>query len=297
MEIHASCRFIDLFVRLTSLLSFLSASGLAVTLNWKTIHDDIYTNWNIAQIDAGISTDVWAIDREGKAHVKSALNAKWIDLENSEKVSLSWVSSGAAGVWGIKKEYGEPVFRTGVTQTQPLGKSWVNTEGRDFRIVESGLVGNVFGLTRQGKLYYRDQITDENLKGTSWREIWGSFRYVSAGSYGVWIIDLFGELYFAKGNHQNISKISGWQNVKSSPKIDFASVITGFDGSVWALSKTGGVYQRTGVNIINATGDPYWKRIDGLKLRQLTVGLPGVIGITGRNQVIAFQGQLKFMLI
>ncbi len=264
---------------------------LALPKNWEILQNSISTNWNLSQIDAGISSYIWAMDDEGKAHVKHGLNDEWLDLNDLQGFSLSWVSTGLAGVWGIKKEYGIPVFRAGITESEPLGTEWVEIEGRGFRIIDSGLSGNVYGLTQQGKLYYRDGVTISNPKGASWKEIWGAYRFVSAGTYGVWVIDFYGRIYFGKGRSENLAKFRNWQRVDNIPGVDIESVVTGFDGSVWALSKNGEVFQRKSVNILNPAGSPFWSKINDLKLAKITAGLPGVIGITDNNEILAFRGK------
>ena len=263
---------------------------LALPSRWEILPKNYLASWNVAQIDAGISDYVWAIDTQGKAHVKKGLKGEWTELNDLEEVLLSWVSSGAAGIWSIKRELGIPAFRNGVTAARPLGKEWLETEGRGFKIIESGLTANVYGLTREGQLYYRHGITSVNSKGSFWKPIFGSYRHISAGSYGVWAIDFYERIFFGKGKSDGLGNIDNWIEISNLARNNVTYVITGFDGSVWALAKNGDVFQRESVNIINPTGSPYWKKINDLKLTQITAGLPGVIGLTNKQQVIGFKG-------
>eukprot|EP00794_Sanderia_malayensis_P003627 gene3627-4141_t len=283
--------FVLLLLFLTQIAPLIAVEALPD--HWEILQkrfDATTASWNVSQIDAGVSNFIWAIDFEGKSHVKHGLNNEWTQLNDLQGFSLRWVSSGLAGVWGITKDYGIPVFRTGISINNPIGTEWLEVEGRAFEIIESGLTGDVYGLTRYGKLYYRAGITESKLWGDSWREIWGTYRFVSAGTYGVWAIDHYGRLYFGKGRSRSLSKFTSWQRVGDIPNNSgVKSVVAGFDGSVWALSQFGDVFRRKSVNILNPAGLSFWQKIDGLKLAKITAGLPGVIGITDRNEVLAFQ--------
>ncbi|XP_065052552.1 cubilin-like isoform X5 [Rhopilema esculentum] len=254
--------------------------------NWTKLPSNSLLGANIAQIDAGISRYVWALDYSGKPHVHTGLKGQWTEVNSLEDLELSWVSSGAAGVWGLQKKIGVPLFRDGVSPLLPVGKEWVPVSGRGFKIIESGLRGCVYALTRKGELYYRDGITKSNRFGTSWRQIWGTYRFISAGSYGVWAIDFYDRIYFGKGSSAHLSLIKNWSKVDAIPGKEIKSVVTGFDGSVWTLTSNGEVFKRENVNIVKPTGNSGWKRINGLKLRKITAGLPGVVGITDTNDLV-----------
>ena len=271
---------------------FLSIFGNTSSLpgNWTKLPSNSLLGAGIAQIDAGISRYVWALDYSGKPHVQTGLKGQWTEVNSLEDLELSWVSSGAAGVWGLQKKIGVPLFRDGVSPLLPVGKEWVPVSGRGFKIIESGLRGCVYALTRKGELYYRDGITESNRFGTSWRQIWGTYRFISAGSYGVWAIDFYDRIYFGKGSSAHLSLIKNWSQVDALPGKEIKSVVTGFDGSVWTLTSNGEVFKRENVNIVKPTGNTGWKRINGLKLREITAGLPGVVGITDTNDLVVHKG-------
>lgn len=291
MELHFSMYnnlLLQVFIFCLNVFHYVSS----VPQNWEKLSSSL----NIAQIDAGISKYVWAIDYGGKPHVKVGLKGQWTEVSDFQDTELSWVSSGAAGVWGINKKLGVPVFREGITASRPLGTGWSKTEGRGFAIIESGISGSVYALTRNGKLYYRAGIIDSDKKGASWRQIWGTYRFMSAGSYGIWTVDYYGRIYFGVGSSEHLSRIKNWRQVDQLPNNNEPqSVITGFDGSVWALGKNGDVFQRESVNILKPTGDVGWKQISGLRLRQITAGLPGVIGVTDKQDILVHKGEYFYL--
>lgn len=253
---------------------------------------DAVANSGIKQLDAGISMSIWALDYAGKPLVKVGLKGQWSRVNASETSELSWISSGAAGVWAVQGYLGVPVYRDGVTEQTPGGISWLPVEGRGFTVIESGLPSCVYALSATFELYYRDGISDSNRIGSSWKQIWGKYKFISAGSYGVWVIDLENRIYFGKGSSADLSLVKNWKEIEKPASSSIRYVVAGFDGSVWALSDEYILFKRDSVNIINPTGKSNgWKRIDGLKLGAISAGLPGVIGVTLDQNVVVHQGK------
>ena len=269
---------------------------LSIPVGWEVLPENFLTGSNIAQLDAGISKSIWAVNQRGKPHVKVGLKGQWSTVTDSENLELSWVSSGAAGVWAVRGSLGVPVFREGITEQKISGSKWLPVEGRGFKIIESGLAGCVYALTRKGELYYRDGITALDNKGTSWKQIWGRYRFLSAGSYGVWTVDFYNRIFFGKGSSAHLSLVKNWKEVDRPVSSDIRSVVAGFDGTVFALSTDGFVFKRNSVHVLNPTGKPNsWQKIDGIKLKQISAGLPGVIGITFDDSVVGHQGKLNIL--
>ena len=261
--------------------------------DWQILPVSAVANSGIQQLDAGISMSIWALDYAGKPLVKVGLKGQWSRVNASETSELSWISSGAAGVWAVQSYLGVPVYRDGVTEQTPGGLSWLPVEGRGFTVIESGLPSCVYALSATFELYYRDGISDSNRIGSSWKQIWGKYKFVSAGSYGVWVIDLENRIYFGKGSSADLSLVKNWKEIETPDSSSIRYVVAGFDGSVWALSHDYMVFKRDSVNIFNPTGKSNgWRRIDGLKLGAISAGLPGVIGVTLDQNVVVHQGKL-----
>lgn len=260
--------------------------------DWERLSSTFLAGSDIAQLDAGISTAIWAVDLAGKPHVKVGLKGQWSKVNGLQNSYLSWVSSGAAGVWAVHGSLGLPVYRDGVSELQPEGTAWAPVEGRGFKIIESGLPGCVYALTRTGELYYRSGINELNKRGVSWKPIWGKYRFLSAGSYGLWAIDFYNIIYFGRGSSAHLSLFKYWKQVDRPLSRTIHSVVAGFGGSVWCLTDDGSVFRRTSVNVLNPTGtENGWKQVAGLRLSKINAGLHGVIGVTKTNELVAHQGK------
>ena len=260
--------------------------------DWEMLSSNRVESSRVRQLDAGIATSIWALDYLGKPLVKVGLKGQWSTVNDSGISQLRWVSSGAAGVWAVQTFLGVPLYRDGITEQAPGGVRWLPVEGRGFTIIESGLPKCVYALNSKFELYYRDGISESNRMGTLWKQIWGKYKFISAGTYGVWIIDLDNKIYFGKGSSASLSLVNNWQQIDKpdyNPTIRY--VVAGFDGSVWALSDDNVVYKRDSVNILSPTGKTNgWTRINGLALGAISAGLPGVIGITVAQDVVVHRG-------
>ena len=286
-----------LCLSLTFLLLALHAESFPS--DWEMLSNNAAESSRIRQLDTGIATSIWALDYLGKPLVKVGLKGQWSTVNDSGTSQLRWVSSGAAGVWAVQTFLGVPLYRDGITEQTPGGVSWLPVEGRGFAIIESGLPKCVYALNSKFELYYRDGISESNQIGTSWKQIWGKYKFISAGTYGVWIIDLDNKIYFGKGSSASLSLVNNWQQIDKpdyNPTIRY--VVAGFDGSVWALADDNVVYKRDSVNILNPTGKSNsWTRIDGLALGAISAGLPGVIGITVAQDVVVHRGIASTLIL
>ena len=260
--------------------------------NWQILPKDALTGVKVRQLDAGIAKSIWALDFAGKPLVKVGLKGQWSRVNDSQNSDLSWVSSGAAGVWAIEAYLGVPVYRDGISEQIPGGVKWLPVEGRGFSIIESGLPSCVYALTTKFELYYRDGISASTPIGSSWKQIWGKYKFLSAGSYGVWVIDLDDVLHFGRGSSADLSLVTNWKEIdRPQGAGPIRYVVAGFDGSVWALSDDNVVFMRDSVNILNPTGkNNGWRRIEGLALGSISAGLPGVIGVTLEQSIVVHKG-------
>ena len=65
--------------------------------------------------------------------------------------------------------------------------------------IDSGDFGIVAGVNRHHYIYCRVGISWRNPKGKRWRFIKGRAKYISAGSYGHWVVNRKNSIYFRLG--------------------------------------------------------------------------------------------------
>ena len=79
-----------------------------------------------------------------------------------------------------------------------VGSRWNRIRGRLMQI-DSGPFSFVWGVSRHRKIYYRTGITWKNPKGSGWRRVAGSLKYVSVGEFGAWGLDRYNRIWFRLG--------------------------------------------------------------------------------------------------
>lgn len=77
---------------------------------------------------------------------------------------MKHVSAGEAGVWGVGQD-GRAYFRKGATPLNAKGTDWIKLSGRNFRQVDSGPYGVVYGVDKNGAVRCRKRITDDEPQG------------------------------------------------------------------------------------------------------------------------------------
>ena len=270
----------------------LSVSQISNRTNWRSFN--LGSIHNISAIGVSVSNSyVWALDALGKAHIKYENGNQWAHLNDVDGTSLKLISVGEAGVWGVTKFYREIVYRYGITRILPEGNSWRKIEGQGFRQVESG-PGIVYGIAQDGSLFYLVDFSPEFPHDATWRWIYGKYKYISAGMYGVWAIGADSKVYFSRITNNKPSKISKWIFVPSS--VTFKKIVAGFGSTVLGLTIDGELYQMSNVNIVQPQGTNGWNRVSKLKFTDVTAGLPGIFGITVGGRTVMRQGKTTFHL-
>ena len=167
------------------------------------------------------------------------------------------------------------IARNGVTLTNPVGSYWTSLPTtRRLSMIDYGANGEIVGITKEGDVV--------SLLNNRFKILSNGFKSVSVGFYGYWLVNNRNIVYFATYVPS--------QNVLSRLNIipirgQFKKVVAGFGGDVWALDLNNRVYRRLKVNTLNPSGTK-WEKIEGLRLRDITVGYDGVYGITLNQKLL-----------
>ena len=78
------------------------------------------------------------------------------------------------------------------------GRRWSPISGRLMQI-DSGPFGCVWGVNKLHYIYCRTGIAWNNLKGSKWKRVTGSLKYVSCGERGVFGVNRANNIYFRRG--------------------------------------------------------------------------------------------------
>uniref|UniRef100_T1GIE5 Galectin domain-containing protein n=1 Tax=Megaselia scalaris TaxID=36166 RepID=T1GIE5_MEGSC len=176
-------------------------------------------------------------------------------------------------VWAVTTN-GEVLIRNGVCESNPCGQSWdhIPSEATLAGICISGN-GKIWSLDRSGTVYYRYGITKENNYGDTWQALESPqgvvYKQIAAGEAGIWALDTQGRLSVRMEINQTFPEGSHWKIIPNIPKsppsleaeIGFKSITVGKE--VWAISKTGIVCKRCGINKINPAGSGWQLGIPG----------------------------------
>ncbi|RUS72281.1 hypothetical protein EGW08_019953, partial [Elysia chlorotica] len=117
-------------------------------------------------------------------------------------IQLDSVESASEPVvmWAVAAN-GDVLCRYGVTQSNPLGESWVHVsrdQDKPFTSISVGSRGQVWGLATDGSAWYRTGVGPDNPAGKHWLQVVppppGNFRLhqVSVGVLSVWAVDTGG---------------------------------------------------------------------------------------------------------
>ena len=97
--------------------------------------------------------------------------------------------TAAAQVWALDHS-GLVHIRSGVTKSNPLGKSWERIEGTAMLSCITVGLDAVWGIDLTGKPIYRTAVSHALPQGVSWLPILGALTEISVGPTGhVWGVD------------------------------------------------------------------------------------------------------------
>ncbi|PVD26565.1 hypothetical protein C0Q70_14242 [Pomacea canaliculata] len=191
------------------------------------------------------------------------------------------VSSGPDVILLRSGTYQEP----NVTAT-----SWTHVPGS----LEDIDVGTdiVVGLNSLYAPFYRKNITRENPTGTSWVQLDGHFKYLTATPHGaIWGLDedyslsclLLILIWFRDGISLDNPGGTGWQKVDGR----FHQISAGPSG-VWTVDFNE-IYYREGTYGGNITMGSGWTKVDG-NLRYVASGSDVVVAVNGWKQLLRRTG-------
>ncbi|XP_061817238.2 fish-egg lectin-like [Nerophis lumbriciformis] len=154
-------------------------------------------------------------------------------------VSLKDVSVGPSGIWGV--DYTNRVYKFVAGEFRP-------SSGPLLQQVDAGGDGQVVGLTPTSNLTYclRSNYASafKGVGSLSWNSLGRTMKSYSCGPlYGCWGVDQSNRLYVSQVSPTTCSS-SGWSLVSAS----MSMIDVGADGSVFAVTTSGLVYQRTGIS-------------------------------------------------
>lgn len=124
------------------------------------------------------------------------------------------------------------------------------------------------------------------------------FTDVSCGSYACWFVTKNGGVYISQEIDvtYTVGSIDQLMLRKVPSPSPIKQVAAGFAGALWAVSYTGEVYTRTGVNILRPEGIQ-WQKANRVSFTMLTAGLMGVYGFTKTGVIITMEGKYLFLYI
>lgn len=122
------------------------------------------------------------------------------------------------------------------------------------------------------------------------------FTDVSCGMYACWFVTMKGGLYISRDI--DAAYTGGTTNRLVVRKVPaptaMKQVASGFSSTLWAISISGEVYTRSGVNILHPEGTK-WEKKSSLLFTKITAGLMGVYGFTNNGLIVTLES--KFLHI
>ncbi|XP_065200241.1 uncharacterized protein LOC135831573 [Planococcus citri] len=174
----------------------------------------------------------------------------------------------------------------------------VELPNSDDIICLSASLGSLWILTKNGEIYSRVGIKDENQFGSVWKPIIFKdannfsmkFHYLSSGLDVIWAIDTKGEVFCAAGSPLAITgelHDPDWMHIKDVPSSDvkFTKVVVGPNSyMVWALDQKHNVYVRQGIFFDYLFGTA-WIQVSGIKAINLVISSSAVWALTSEGTV------------
>ncbi|XP_070785057.1 fish-egg lectin-like [Enoplosus armatus] len=188
---------------------------------------------NIKQIDAG-QGKVVARDQN---YAYFLIGSYWYRLST---IRMQHVSVGPAGLWASSTSSRVYKFVAGNFQ---------QASGLTMRQVDAGGNGQVVGVATSYSTYCLRNTYASAFKGgtsLSWNSLSRSLRYYSCGPlYGCWGIDTSYRVYHTRTIVPSTCGVSSWTLVTG---LNVKVIEVGTDGTVFAVTTSGLVYQRTGIS-------------------------------------------------
>ncbi|XP_058061619.1 tectonin beta-propeller repeat-containing protein [Anopheles bellator] len=254
-----------------------------LSMHWQWISDWMVDFHN----PGGVDRDGWqyAVDFPASYHAKKQFtdyvrrrrwyrkcrlttSGPWQEIGNTKIVDASLQPDSDAAdcsitAWAIGAN-GDVLLRRGVSQSQPAGTGWEHVPC-DQPLISISIYGNkVWAIGKNGAALMRCGITVENTIGTKWQSIEApggvSFKQISVGKCGIWVLDTTGRLAVRKEINETFPEGSHWQllqNILNDPphyegNIGFKNVSVG--DHVFAVSQSGYVCKRSGVTPLIPAG-------------------------------------------
>ncbi|XP_058481417.1 fish-egg lectin-like [Solea solea] len=220
--------------------------------------------YNPEQIDAGLG-HVVGVDRYKRPYILSGTY-----FYSLGSASLKHVSTGPSGTWGCDSNNKVYKFVAG---------NWKVASGYTLQQVDAGGPGQVVGIQSTSN---QTQCLSESrtlaFYGTgslTWSYLSKVLMYVSCGPETCWGITNDYKVYVAKIRN-TCSRATSWQYVSTGMKM----IDVGTDGSVYALSTTGLVYQRTSISSSNYKGSRWTNIPMCMPIKHLTYDLKNLWVVT-----------------
>ncbi|XP_062299994.1 fish-egg lectin-like [Scomber scombrus] len=188
---------------------------------------------NIKQIDAGQGQ---VVARTSHNQAFFLIGSRWYYLGTNK---LKHVTVGPAGLWGVD---------TSNKVNKYVAGKFLPSTGLTMQQVDAGGDGQVVGVTSSNKPYCLTSSRALSYRGTgspSWTAFSGTLKYFSCGPlFGCWGTNSINNVYVKKKITATTCAMTGWQHVSG---IAAKMIEVGTDGSVFAVTTTGKVYQRYGI--------------------------------------------------
>ena len=132
---------------------------------------------------------------------------------------LKSLSAGESIILGIQPRTNYIYYRKGADIDTPKGERWglLSVNNQNIQSLESGYSGYIFGIDKQGVLYYCN-LNDAFRLDSSWKRvplklkdngiITDAISSISCGSYSCWIQTNTGNIYAANTPYKDIDEIT-----------------------------------------------------------------------------------------
>lgn len=201
---------------------------------------------NVRQIDAGQGKVVASTSSN---YAYFLIGSYWYRLGSAR---LKHVSVGPAGMWGVDSSNRVHKYVAG---------NFVQSSGLSMQQVDAGGDGQVVGVTPSSHSTYclRSSSASTYKAGSlSWSSLSRTMKYYSCGPlYGCWGVDSSHRVYVTQRITPTSCSTYSWTSVSG---ISAKMIEVGTDGSVFAVTTTGQVYQRNGISSSRPYGSS-WSRI------------------------------------
>ncbi|XP_065639868.1 cubilin isoform X2 [Hydra vulgaris] len=246
---------------------------IALPLGWGYMSPP---NKKFISISASIeSSSLWAVDDNGFPHVLD--KDSWIVPQSGKPSENLQISPGVSGVYAMDKN--DNIFFK-----NHFINYWTQMQNNKKTILKLtyGANNEIIAISKDGEVLSRQEITDYNPFGESWKLIENGYSDVSVSFYGYWLIDKKGNIYFSTYiPSSNLLKKLLTNKIEGN----FLKVVSGFGGNVWALNNQNEIFRRLNVNSLNPSGVS-WEKISGLKVSDIAAGYDGIYALDMQGRVI-----------